>query len=93
MRKFYKFTKPTAEERRIELLEFVEKYNKKYNSYDSVRRWIIGMNIFYLAKKDGFEFEDAETSDDSWMWGHGGIVKYNSNMHTLVNDNIDLGSL
>lgn len=93
MRKFYKFTKSSAEDRRQELLEFVEKYNKKYNSYDSVVRWIKGINSHYLSKDDGFEFEDEETSQDSWMWGHGGLVKYCPSLHKLVNDNIDLGHL
>lgn len=93
MKKFYKFTKTTAEERRIELLEFVEKYNKKYNSYDSVIKWIKGINSHYLAEYDGFEFYDEETSEDSCMWGHGGLVVYSPKLHKLVNDNEDLGKL
>lgn len=93
MRKFYKFTKTTAEDRRKELLDFVEKYNKKYNSYDSVIKWIKGIHSHYLAKDDGFEFEDEETSQDSWMWGHGGLVHYAKGCHILVNDNINLGGL
>lgn len=93
MRKFYKFTKSSAEDRRKELLEFVEKYNKKYNSYNSVVTWIKGINSFYLKKDDGFEFADEETSDDLWMWGHGGLAKYNKICHIFVNDNINLGKL
>lgn len=93
MRKFYKFTKSSAEDRRQELLDFVEKYNKKYNSYNTVMDFIRGLDTIYLARYDGFEFEDEETSQDSWMWGHGSLVKYRLNLHKLVNDNIDLGKL
>lgn len=93
MRKFYKFTKATVEDRRQELLEFVTKYNKKYNSYNSVTNWIKGMDSFYIKNSDGFEFADKETSVDPCMWGHGGLVDYSKTHHILVNDNINLGSL
>ena len=93
MRKFYKFTKTTAEDRRKELLEFVEKYNSKYNSYNTVMDFIRRQDAKYLAEDDGFEFDDEETSEESWMWGHGGLVKYFPKRHIVVNDNIDLGKL
>lgn len=93
MKKFYKFKKATAEDRRQELMDFVEKYNKKYNSYDSVTVWLKGLNNYFIMENDGFEFEDEETSDDSWMWGHGGLVDYLPSQHILVNDNINLGKL
>ena len=87
------FTKSSPEDRRKELLEFVEKYNKKYNSYNSVMNFIRRLDARYLAEDDGFEFEDEETSQDLWMWGHGGLVKYFPKQHILVNDNVDLGKL
>ena len=93
MRKFYKFTKTSAEDRRQELLEFVEKYNKKYKSYENVVTWLKGLASFYIMYSDGFEFADEETSEESYNWGHGGLVTYAKACHIVVNDNINLGSL
>lgn len=93
MRKFYKFTKATAEDRRQELLDFVIKYNSKYNSYDSVIIWLKGLKSYYIMENDGFEFADEETIEDSWMWGHGGLVDYLPSKHIVVNTDITLGKL
>lgn len=93
MRKFYKFTKTSAEDRRQELLEFVEKYNKKYKSYEDVVTWLKGVAGHCIMDSDGFEFADEETSKESWEWGHGGLVKYFPKHHIVVNADIPLGHL
>lgn len=93
MRKFYKFTKTSAEDRRKELTEFVDKYNSNYKSYNNVKEWLTLINNHFILDKDGFEFDDPTTSDDSYQWGHGSLVKYSKFRHILVNDNIDLGKL
>lgn len=93
MRKFYKFTKSSAEDRIKELEEFVDKYNSKYSSYKAVKEWLAMLNKFYILDKDGFEFDDPDISESEWNWGHGSLVKYNSNYHIVVNDNINLGQL
>lgn len=93
MKKFYKFTKSSAEDRRQELLEFIEKYNKKYRSYSAVMIWAKRINSFSLKEYEGFEFADEETSEEEWGWGHGGLAKYFPKHHIVVNDNIDLGKL
>jgi hypothetical protein len=93
MRKFYKFTKTSAEDRRKELFDFVTKYNKKYASYSSVISWINTLPSSYFDDEEGFEFSDEDTTGDSSMWGHGGLRIYNSNQHIIVNDNINLGQL
>lgn len=93
MRKFYKFTKTTAEERLKELEEFVDKYNSKYKSYNAVIDWLNRIVSFNIVNGDGFEFEDPDTCLEDWLWGHGGIAKYSPSAHIVVNDNIDLGKL
>lgn len=93
MKKFYKFTKANAEDRRKELFDFVTRYNKKYSSYSAVITWLETLTCYILANEDGFAFEDEETTRDYSMWGHGGLYKYNKDMHIVVNDNINLGKL
>lgn len=93
MRKFYKFTKTSVEDRRRELLDFVEKYNKKYRSYENVVTWLKGLAGHYIMDSDGFEFADEETSEEPWNWGHGGIVDYSPKHHIVVNTDIPLGHL
>lgn len=93
MRKFYKFTKSTGEERVKELEEFVDKYNSKYSSYKAVKEWLAMLNRFYILDKDGFEFDDPDISKEEYNWGHGSLVKYSPSHHIIVNDNIDLGKL
>ena len=51
------------------------------------------LNRFYILDKDGFEFDDPDINENEWSWGHGSLVKYNSNYHIVVNDNINLGKL
>lgn len=93
MRKFYKFTKDTSEERVKELEEFVDKYNSKYSSYKAVKEWLALINKCYILDKDGFEFDDPDICKEEFKWGHGSLVKYSPSYHILVNDNITLGEL
>lgn len=93
MKKFYMFTTDTAEDRRKELLDFVNKFNKKYNSYNSVIAWLKDLNSYYIMDSDGFEFADESTEDCSGLWGHGGLIDYDATHHILVNTNITLGEL
>lgn len=93
MKKFYMFTTSDAEDRRKELLDFVNKHNRKYASYRTVIEWIKGINYHYLMTSDGFEYADESVVDDPSCWGHGGLVDYDTKYHILVNGNLTLGEL
>lgn len=93
MRKFYKFTKNTAEDRRQELLDFINKYNSTYRSYNNVIDWLKGVESYYILTSDGFEFMDEETSNEPYEWGHGALTGYLPNRHIVVNTDITLGKL
>lgn len=87
------FTKDTAEDRRKELLDFINKYNNKYRSYNDVIGWLKNLNSCYIMENNGFEFADEETSKEPYEWGHGGLVDYTPSKHIVVNTDITLGQL